>query len=168
MSDDNTRTAFHEAGHSVVAAALGAKVYDVTIVPDGTNAGMTKHDDILLKSVDGAVAIVLAGGLSVWEHEWRRGEKLHATCWGDLEQFDAMMRLMCKSDGSHYDPEQREQFDEWKDGEALALQTLSDYWGAVEAVAAALLDHGTIRGELVHAIVAAHQRKAKQCQKTLK
>ncbi len=157
MINQRTRTAYHEAGHAVVCAALGPRVYQVTIVPHGTFNGSTTHNNT--SWCDHITAILLAGGLAVWELGWRRGEQLPDTCGRDLAAFDERMEMWSHYDGS-YHPSEREQQGEYQSGKALALQTLSDYWGAVEAVAAALLEHGTIRGSLVHAIVNEHKRLA--------
>ncbi len=62
----------------------------------------------------------------------------------------------------NYNPERREEWDEWTGGERLALQILGDCWGSVEHVANELHKRGTLRGEEIHAIVAEHKRRAKQ------
>ena len=162
--NQRTRTAYHESGHAVVAAALGIRVYQVTIIPDDRRNGLTTHDDTW--HCDTISAILLAGGLAVWEAGWRRGEQLSDYCVRDLAAFDERMQMWSHRDGS-YDPGDREKYDEYIDGHALALQTIGNYWGAVEAVAKALLEQGTVRGKLVHAIVAEHKRLAelKQEQK---
>jgi hypothetical protein len=150
--DRREHAAIHESGHCVVAALFstctGADIYRV-----GGRGGETRCE--IPESCDQAIAIFLAGSLAVWEARWRAGLPLGDMSSSDLRNVDE--QLSC---WYHGDPPQfREQCKEFIDGESLARQCLSDYWGCVLRIAEWLQANDEISSELVAAIVYEHEKK---------
>ena len=116
-------TAHHEAGHAVIARALGVWVDCVTIEPYAGRAGGLWHDKT---SPENEILITMAGPFA--EAQFTGGRLF---CAGDDEAGinGAMPHL----------PEPREHY------EARAKALVSENWGIIEVVAGELL-HG--RGRL--------------------
>ena len=137
------RTAVHEAGHVVMARAVGLTVWSVMIGTAGGGAttlsrlsrDLSPHDDILWR-LAGPAAESLAFG--AFDAQGARSDRVHA----DLSAFD----LTGDVDATD------ELVDAcWPDVRDL----LSDHWAAVEGVALSLLDgSGTIQGEQLRVLIA--------------
>jgi ATP-dependent Zn protease len=136
MADVNA-VAFHEAGHAVVALALGSKVRVVEIGP-------RPHAHCAHRTEANKAIVALAGDLAE-----RRACPLSP--WGaDVDfrvAFDA---------AEHLAPSAPHQALEAFRDQARAL--LDRHWRAVEAVAAALLDAGKLTGDEIDALFARPRR----------
>ena len=124
--------AYHEAGHAIVALALGSKVRSVSIAPSLTRCAHrrgTPHNAI----------VALAGNLAE-----QRG------CPGS--NFDAFVDLRCALDVA----------ESLQPADPLALlqkfldqadELLDERWGQVETIAAALLQRQRLTGDEIDALV---------------
>lgn len=133
-------TAYHEAGHAVIALALDRPIHKVTIQPDRDHLGWCKFDKGVFRPsedwVEREVLIALAGMAaearytgSYCEHgasrDLRFARKLLAGRAGDRRAERLERRLLAKVE---------------------SLLADDDVWAAVEAIAAELLKSGTISG----------------------
>jgi ATP-dependent Zn protease len=136
----NETTAYHEAGHAVVALALGRPVSRVTIIPDQKRAGLCEFrkgtfrpsDDWLEREILIALGGVAAEARYTGNYAWdgaARDERfvrsLAVQRAGERRAARLQRRLLAKV-------------------EHLLAQ--EENWRAVEAIAAELLRAGTISG----------------------
>lgn len=135
------RTAYHEAGHAVVALALGRQVRWVSIVPERTLAGICEFQKAVIRPtedwVERELMIALAGLAAQAGHEGDYD-------WGGAEHDLRYARsLALKRAGTE------------RAGERLTKRVLSKtenllgrdgHWEAVEQIAAALMREGEISG----------------------
>jgi hypothetical protein len=144
-NDEREITAYHEAGHAVVGWSYGRLPIFVTIVPDGTGVvGRTQFEEEIPRRhldeseskklyTEARVLGELAGSIAV-------GIKMPERARDVSDEFDAKIAKQLV-----------EELVSWEDYEiylANAQQKASElvkrYWCAVEAVAQALLNHGTL------------------------
>jgi hypothetical protein len=142
-------TAFHEAGHAVVAHALGVRLYGATVVPAEGYAGQVEHESVLRRirlDVDGstrarlrverAIKIGLAGAVAQQRHRppslrrWRTD--------GDYQSVAELALRVCGTEKI------ANAFIEWLRLETAALLDLR--WHEVKAVAKALLEKHHLTG----------------------
>lgn len=155
-------TAYHEAGHAVVAAVLGGEVLQVTIEPDHledpTRDGDTQvrwhrrrytasqlvHCEILTVLAGPAAELIYSaedlhfgtlqlGQLMQWQDDWQAAQQLVRILPTPADQAQA------------YLTQARRQL-------ALRLSDVS-CWQAIAEVADLLDAHGTLEGEDVHEVV---------------
>ena len=150
MANDRDReaTAFHDAGHAVVADVLGFDVKKVSIVSDGPWAGETCYD-----SRDGAlnarcvedIALIKLCGLAA-----QRFRDPYADGAGSTRDIDHATTLcLALDDGG----ERNACHDRFRRLIVRADTTVAALWPAVERVAEALLDRGSLTGAEIAAIV---------------
>jgi hypothetical protein len=152
MSTSNAQrkaTAYHEAGHAVVALFLGYKPRSATIIPAVDFHGQVKHDsplrgikldiddsDRARLRVERAIMICFAGPLAQQRYRprsWRR--------WHGASDFQTAADLALRVSGSE---EAATAFLRW-----LELQTRSIViarWTLIDRVAQALLEHDKLVG----------------------
>ncbi|MGD0675836.1 MAG: hypothetical protein ABSC94_10485 [Polyangiaceae bacterium] len=152
--DEEELTAVHEAGHAVVAWRQRIKVRRVTIVPSGDALGEVLHDrgpalftasaqgGLSPRAVENRVLVLLAGSES--EKKFR-GRYDHAAARCD---YDRAVELLTNHAGS------QEEVDAWMKLQRIRTSRIvSDMWGEIRAVAAALLRQKTVTGTQVAAII---------------
>ena len=138
-------TAYHEAGHAVVALSLGVRAHKATIVPDADSDGWVHHasplgrlqadietSDRVRMRIEKRILIALAGDAAERKAYKRRRFGGHI----DLSQaFDAASHI-CGSD---------RQTDAYLQYLSIVAEDLIDlHWEAVERVAKALLARQTL------------------------
>ncbi len=138
-------TAFHEAGHAVVAVWENVRFRYVTIVPGDGAAGHLRHlrtpwqraGSVGRGSAERQARICLAGPIAQRRFSPRSVRRYHAH--GDYEMAtDLALRL-----GSS-----KEEADAWvRLWEIQVRGHLDRRWPAVESLAAALVERGTVSGE---------------------
>jgi ATP-dependent Zn protease len=150
MTDYATQTAYHEAGHTVVAHALGIGIERVSIVEDEESVGISVSplregfdyyldadaDEYLGKHLvvcqAGAVAEeILTGELPELEGNDREGA------------VEILFRI-----ADHEDSEAKGQ-----ESEDMARDILRDNWPKVRNLAEALLEHRELSGKEVEALL---------------
>jgi ATP-dependent Zn protease len=143
MERFNEGTAYHEAGHAVIALALGRAVDRVTIVPDQQHAGLCEfHKGSVRPSEDWLereILIALGGiaaearhtGTYAWDGAARDEQvvrNLTVQRAGERRAGRLQRRLLAKVEH---------------------LLAREDHWRAVEIIAAELVRLGTISGRTV-------------------
>jgi ATP-dependent Zn protease len=147
------RKAYHEAGHAVAAYCLRVEVRFATILPDHDCGGFVGHGDLFCDrglgsdraNLERAIKISLAGPLA--EARFICGIPL-----GGRQDYDCAFGLARYLAGSA---------GKWEllcylERETKAL--LDHYWGDVERVARALLEHDQLSGTAVKNIIEAPTR----------
>jgi hypothetical protein len=135
ITDHRRSAAIHEAGHAVVARALGFEVREVLIRSDdsGQTICMRRHE-----ASDKYVLVLMAGPIA--QHldaaSFKRDRKIEAACWAnDLRDIRAEMAGL----GSEAKP--------WRVYQAATRQLVRRNWRVIRRVASELLVEGTISGE---------------------
>ncbi|MHC6156567.1 hypothetical protein ACVSQB_32925 [Bradyrhizobium elkanii] len=132
MSSEREITAYHEAGHAVIAHALGVEVVCVTIIPFAGRNGITWHT--LPKRPEAAILIAMAGPLA----EARFTGKL--LCAGDDEENIASAIRHLSEPREHY--------------ETRAKTLVAEHWREIEIVAEELLiGAGKLYGPMLDAAI---------------
>jgi hypothetical protein len=136
--------AFHEAGHAVVAYALGGRILSMTIeeieYPEGMERGLTRHH---ITGLDREIQCRLAGGKATLIRFGNRHGATH-----DLKACLYSLREAGHGDWSHEDlSSYLERMDR------AAGDILLERWSAVGALATATLDKRTLEGLEVIAII---------------
>jgi ATP-dependent Zn protease len=137
-------TAYHEAGHAVIAMALGRPVRAVSILPNGDFLGTCHfHKGVFRPSKDWleqeiliAVAGVAAEAIHTGEHAWE----------GATRDFQYARRLAARRAGDR----QAERLLRRSLAKVENLFADEQHWKAVELIAAELLQHGAISGRTAH------------------
>jgi hypothetical protein len=149
-------TAYHEAGHAVIAYVLGYKLKSVTIIPTHDAHGMVQYLDPLRGipldaevsdrarlRLEKAIQISFAGPLAqrkFKEHAWR---DYH----GEFD-FKKIGELGIRAVGS---AEQQKAFLRWL--EIATLEMVDAHWSAIERVAKLLLARDRLNGaEIIAAL----------------
>jgi hypothetical protein len=144
-------TAYHEAGHAVIAYLLGYKPQSVTIVPTLDTAGHLvihgdplngfqldiDHSDEARLRVESAITICFAGPIAQKRHNPRSWRKVHGQ-W----DYDTIAELGLRVCGSS---EQATAFIRWR--EIVAREMVQAQWLRIALVAGQLLE----RKRLSHA-----------------
>jgi hypothetical protein len=157
------RTAYHEAGHAVVAVLMGVPFQRVTVRPDAQFAGQVVLDrkepparvspwnpDWDVKAARpywaGRICAVLAGALE---------ETIHTRCWQQQPTSDeGSDECQARVIADYFHPPAKA--DRWVN--TLRFSTLEklrrpDVQAAVEAIARELVKHKTLNGSRVHFLV---------------
>jgi hypothetical protein len=141
-----TATAYHEAGHAVVAEHVGVNVGLVSVVPDGQRLGFMRQalpvpPVMTPKETRAYISVVLAGGLAEAIHrygpelaslehvprtstDFRRARAAVARSASNGVQFDLLLEDIATD----------------------VLQLLRERWNDVQLIAEALLAGGTLDG----------------------
>jgi hypothetical protein len=139
-----TATAYHEAGHAVVAIALRKSVERVSIEPNQLRLGQCKLKQGIRGPLKDAVEteiLILLGGVGAearhtGDYAWEAAD-------GDMRQVRTL--LQSRRDG----PRQMKRYEQRLLDKAEHLLDQPGVWTAIERVAAELLRSGTISGRLV-------------------
>jgi ATP-dependent Zn protease len=133
-------TAYHEAGHAVVALALNRPVHRVTILPDSDSLGTCEFgksvfrpsedwlEREILISLGGIAAEARLTGEHAWESAARDRQYVHRLCVqraGERRAERLLRRLLARAEH---------------------LLSQPRHWRAVELIAAELMQCGTISG----------------------
>jgi hypothetical protein len=164
-ANERRRTAYHEAGHAVMAFELGLSIREVTIVPDdagnflGRVTGTPLGPDVMARFaeydpdrhlVEQLIMFPLAGGIAEQE---LTGQVENLGDEDDLtNSFDLALRV-CGSD------EEANLFVEGLWERTRAQIQSPPTWAAVEAVAAALLGQQRLSGRKARAIYRSAQNR---------
>jgi ATP-dependent Zn protease len=133
-------TAFHEAGHAVIALALGRTVHKVSVLPNQQRLGECRFGKGTTRAADDLVEreiLIALGGMAA--------EARHTGTYGTAEakedlRFVRRLALERKSERAVERYEQR-----MLDKVEYMLAD-AGMWRAVELIAAELLKHGSISG----------------------
>jgi ATP-dependent Zn protease len=148
-------TAYHEAGHAVVAYHLGVEVRYVTIVPDHFSAGHFVYGDLFSArglgsdraNVERAIKICLAGPLA----QARLRRRLDRRRGGrqDYDCASGLARYLAGAAGER-------EFLRYQERRTHAL--IEHYWNEIELVAQALIERDQLSGPEVKDIIEAPRR----------
>lgn len=133
-------TAYHEAGHAVVALALGRPVHRVSVLPNRDRLGQCEFGKAVFRPsedwVEREILISLAGMAAEARHTGTYG-------WAEADRDLRYVRRLVLQRGSERAAERHE-----KRMLAKVEHLLADdgHWRAVELIAAELLAHGVISG----------------------
>jgi hypothetical protein len=153
---DRLATAYHEAGHAVIAYELGIPLQSVTIVPSEDAHGVVRHQDPLRGvrlDIDGsdrarlrterAIMICFAGPLAQQRHRANSWRGYHGQ-----SDFDLAADLAIRICGSG---EEATAFLKW-----LQLKTkhkVRRSWLKIDQLAQVLLKQGTVTGRKVRTVL---------------
>ena len=149
-------TAYHEAGHAVVAHLEGIRVKGVSVLPDENTSGRIHHANPLAginlewdgswratKRAESLIRVCLAGAISQKRFSPHGYRKYHAST--DHEQAaDMVLRISGSSEEANAYLK------------LLRIQTsqkLNHWWPLVEAVAGAVLEHGELSAKEIRAVI---------------
>jgi hypothetical protein len=154
-------TAYHEAGHAVVAQALGRAVKSVTIVGDDEVTGRCIHppvgdwfrpnikvDGRARRLTDTTIMSSWAGTLAQEREGSSTAEELEAEAANDR---DGLVDLALRFTGGNV--YETDSYIEWLRRRTVGLLDRFDIWPAIEAVAEALLVERTLSGRRVRQVV---------------
>jgi ATP-dependent Zn protease len=132
--------AYHEAGHAVVALALGRPVHCVSILPDRVNLGLCEfHKGVCRPSddwIEREILISLAGLAAEARHTGNYA-------WdGAARDLQYVRRLTVERAGER----RAERLERRMLAKVEHLLAREDNWGAVERIVAELLRRGAISG----------------------
>lgn len=140
MTTELERTAYHEAGHAVVAHFVGAPVMSLSIVPTGIEEGRLFMGKGQLDG-DKQLAIGYAG---------REAELLATGTHSDGCEMDLLtIQLACNV----WFVDERDRDEAMESAQEDARNILQKHWPAVEALAQALLAQKRIIGTDVQTII---------------
>jgi len=158
-------TAYHEAGHAVVATLLGREVKTVTIKPEGDDNGQTvwtekTEDEIrnLMKRgfVDLYMMIISFAG-PIAEARFDTDNPVGALKdHGSARNFAHCTWPHGEQTGREYEPDCLAARRALDGAREQALAEVTSHWGIIEDVARRLFDDKTLTGEQVANLVAAH------------
>jgi len=142
------RTAYHEAGHAVVAYHLGVEVRYVTIVPDLVSRGRIEHGDLFCApglgsdqaNLERAIKISLAGPLAAARFHPRSFHRQYT----DYDHAFGLARYLAGSDGER-------EFLHYQERQTRNL--IDHFWNDIELVARALLECDELSGAAVKKII---------------
>lgn len=166
---DHLLLAYHEAGHSVVATALGARVVSAVVDQDALD-GTTACDDSIHRLNDRQrAAFFLAGITAEAMVTHRSGFDLHDEAetvlayirsFLDVRNEDELTEDAVRAWGVAF-RQRKTVSGRWHyclSAGTEASSILIDHWSAVEGVASNLIDNGSILGDRVRRIVAEQDR----------
>jgi hypothetical protein len=149
-------TAYHEAGHAVIAYFLGYKPEFVTIIPTVDSAGHIIHPNPLhgiqldiddssetRLRVESAITICFAGPIAQQRYNSRSWRRVHGQV--DYEKIAELGLQVCGSD------EQANAFLRWR--EIVACDMVKAHWLRIQLVAGQLLEHENLSQTDLDAII---------------
>jgi ATP-dependent Zn protease len=147
-------TAYHEAGHTVVAYRLGVKIEHVSIVPDHDSRGHFAHGYLFCArghgsdraNLERAIKICLAGPLAQAQFH-RRSYRRHGR--HDYDCATGLARYLAGSAGER-------EFLRYQERQTKSL--VEHLWNEIDAVAQALLERDHLSGTEVKGVIAARWR----------
>jgi hypothetical protein len=152
-------SAYHEAGHVVVAREMGLKIIGASIVPDQDGHGWAAHADPLrgirldlatrdktAARVEKCILVSMAGAIAQRKFRMSSWRNFH----GQADR-DAVAGLLLRV---HGDPETRLAY--WRYLQLVAAGIVDQRWWAIEAVARALVELGTLNSRQIGAAIAAY------------
>jgi hypothetical protein len=162
MTAERRGTAYHEAGHAVVAVALGEGVKRVSIAPDETTLGRVHRfpigqwfqPDVVIdgrtrRRLETDVMVLWAGTLA---EERAAGVAADEDLSAAADDFDRIVDLAehaCRSE------RETRAYIEWLRLRSLGLLNRFDVWASIEAVVAVLMAETTISGRRLREVIAA-------------
>jgi ATP-dependent Zn protease len=153
------RTAYHEAGHAVVAYHLGVEVQYVTIVPDHFSAGHFVYGDLFSApglgsdraNLERAIKICLAGPLA--QARFHRPSYRRRNGRQDYDCATGLARYLAGSDGER-------EFLRYQERQTRNL--IDHYWNDIGRVARALLEYDHLSGTAVKKIIEAPRQMERE------
>jgi hypothetical protein len=148
-------TAYHEAGHAFWAHQLGFRIVFVSIIPDAVTLGRVRATDWVLdhvaanqperlvEAVTASLGVKLGGPLAELVLQPGKNRRIG----NDYAAARAILRYANIPDLDKVEVLAR--------AELSVLRGLERYWGAVCALAEALLEAGIVDGRQAHRILAA-------------
>jgi hypothetical protein len=133
-------TAFHEAGHAVVALALGRPVHRVSVLPNRDRLGQCEFAKGRFKPSEDVLEREILISLAGLAAEARRTGKYHLD--GADHDLRHVRRLVLERKSERAAP----RYEERLLNKVEALLHDDGIWRAVELIAAELVKHGVISG----------------------
>lgn len=155
MSTKRQWTAYHEAGHAVVAHYLGIGIHRVTIVPDHDCAGALDHGDLFCgpgsdrAKLERAIQFCLAGPLAQKRFDGRNYRQRHGR--GDYDCASGLARYLAGSSEREYLQYQ----------ERRTWTLIDRWWDDIGRVARALVERDQLDGAEVKDIIETLMREAR-------
>jgi hypothetical protein len=145
-------TAYHEAGHAVVAWYLGVKVHNVTIVPKGDTAGRMQHARRILgkyPEIDDSLPAKVRMGknLMIWLAGLAAQLRFKPRSVRSYHHAGDYIEAVVIAEHLHGDQESADAFLRYM--EIKTRNVVRTPWPQVELVASALLARDTIKGKEV-------------------
>lgn len=146
-------SAYHEAGHALLAVLMGAQVESVTIAPDWDD-GPERYADIRVKwpldqftereLLEKSILVALAGPVAEMLHS---GETFHP---GLVTEWRADWQLAWQTAAALIPAEQKRMvYLEQKTASLFQLLDQETHWAALAAIVDLLLAHDTLDGDEV-------------------
>lgn len=151
--DDVLATAFHEAGHAIIAVLLGRPVEKVSVVRNSLRLGvcqMSKRKGAPIQDEIETQALIQFAGL-VSEAKWTG--KFN---WGGAQQDLIQIRQLARYRGASEKQVERLQR-RWMDKTDYMLSD-DQTWGLVEKLARELVERKTVSGRFVAKLVEQSER----------
>jgi hypothetical protein len=153
------RTAYHEAGHAVVAYHLGIEIRHVTIVPNHSSAGHLAHGDLFCArgvgsdeaNLERAIQLALAGPLT--QTRFHRPSYRRRDGRQDYDCATGLARYLAGSAGER-------EFLRYQERRTNDL--IDHYWNEIERVARALLECDELSGAAVKKIIEAPRQMERE------
>jgi ATP-dependent Zn protease len=136
----DTATAYHEAGHSVMALALGRPVHGVSVLANRDRLGLCEFGKGVFRPSEDWVEreiLIALGGMAA--------EAIHTGAYG-WEEADRDLQFVRDVAERRVGRKQAERFERRMLSKAEHLLAKPGHWRAVELIAAELLKHGEISG----------------------
>jgi len=152
----STLTAYHEAGHAVIACERGVSFAAVSILKDGESLGrvvpklwadfdIENNQSLRARDrLESVILVALAGGAATWR---LTGRCPKIGIWGDYPQAVHLAEKL------HQDHEVADRYLSYMAARAKAMMELPWTWAAVEALAGGLLDQKQFTGNQARKII---------------